>query len=241
MRPMNAKMGNRKDRVIVALDLPGYDHAAKMVELLGGLVTYYKVGLELFIRDGSRTLDMLAAAGKNVFLDLKLHDIPNTVGRSVDSITAAGPVSLTTLHTMGGYEMMNRAREAVDVSGSELKLLGVTILTSIDEDTLREDLQIGHSIPKLVRNLAMVAGRAGLHGVVASALELAMLREYFPDDFIIVTPGIRPAWAAKGDQKRVVTPREAFDRGASYIVIGRPITGADDPPAAMKRLIDELG
>lgn len=237
---MNNGAEKRSERVIIALDLPGYDSAAAMVESLGESAVYYKVGLELFIRDGRRVLDMLESAGKKVFLDLKLHDIPNTVARSVDSIISAGAAAMTTLHTMGGFEMMRRAREAVDNSGDGLKLLGVTVLTSIDEDTLRDNLSIKDSIPKLVRNLATVAGRAGLHGVVASALELSLLREHFTDQFIIVTPGIRPSWAAKDDQKRVVTPKEAFDRGASYIVIGRPVTADTSPPDAFKRLTDEL-
>jgi orotidine-5'-phosphate decarboxylase len=241
MRDMNLAEESLRGRVIVALDLPGYDAAVAMVDALGGLVTFYKVGLELYTRDGGRVLEMLRGAGKRVFLDLKLHDIPNTVGRAVGSI-AAKDVSLTTLHASGGFEMMRAAREAADAARPDggLRLVGVTVLTSINEDTLRNDLLIPHSIPKLVAHLAGVAKRAGLHGVVASALELSLLREHFGEEFIVVTPGVRPAGADAGDQKRVVTPREAFDRGATYIVIGRPVTGAANPADAMKRILDEI-
>jgi len=237
---MNIGESAPAERIIIALDLPGYDEAAHMVDRLGEDVKFYKVGLELFLRAGERILDLLKEAGKEIFLDLKLHDIPNTVGRAVDAI-AARDVSLTTLHTMGGFEMMSAAAaSAGPVPGRRPGLLGVTVLTSVDEDTLRDDLQIQESIPKMVRGLATVAQRAGLDGVVASALELSLLREHFPDDFLVVTPGIRPRWAAKDDQKRVVTPRDAFREGASYIVIGRPVTGAGDPAGAFRKIVDEV-
>lgn len=241
MRDMNLSNESLRDRIIVALDLPGYDAAAAMTEKLGDLVTFYKVGLELYTRDGERVLEMLRQAGKRVFLDLKLHDIPNTVARAVDSIATKG-ASLTTLHTSGGAEMMRAARAAADKScpDGSLRLVGVTVLTSINEETLRNDLLMQHSIPKMVAHLAGVAKSAGLHGVVASALELSLLREHFGGEFIVVTPGVRPAGADVGDQKRVVTPKEAFDRGASYIVVGRPVTGAADPADAVKRIHDEV-
>ncbi len=230
-----------RERVIIALDLPGYDAAAKMIEMLGDSVSFYKVGFELYIRDGERVLDLLRKAGKQFFLDLKLHDIPNTVGRAVDSIATKG-ASLTTIHTSGGFAMMRAAREAADASHTEgkLRLLGVTVLTSIDENTLRDDLLISHSIPKMVAHLAGVAQRAGLHGVVASALELSLLRERFGDDFLVVTPGVRPSGTDIGDQKRVVTPREAFSRGATYIVVGRPVTASKDPVGAVNGIYDEV-
>ncbi|MFA6450619.1 MAG: orotidine-5'-phosphate decarboxylase [bacterium] len=242
MRDMKNGKEQLNDRVIVALDLPGYDAAEAMVEKLGDLVSFYKVGFELYIRDGERVLELLRSAGKSAFLDLKLHDIPNTVNRAVGSIATKG-ASLTTLHTAGGYDMMRAARDAADAAGDAaggLRLIGVTVLTSINEETLRNDMLIESSIPKLVVHLAGVAKRAGLHGVVASALELALLREHFGDDFLVVTPGVRPAGDDVGDQKRIVTPKEAFDRGASYIVVGRPITAAADPAAAAKRIQDEI-
>jgi orotidine-5'-phosphate decarboxylase len=206
MRDMNLAEESLRGRVIVALDLPGYDAAAAMVDALGGLVSFYKVGLELYTRDGGRVLEMLRGAGKRVFLDLKLHDIPNTVGRAVGSI-AAKDVSLTTLHASGGFEMMRAAREAAAAArpDSGLRLVGVTVLTSINEDTLRNDLLIPHSIPKLVVHLAGVAKRAGLHGVVASALELSLLREHFGEEFIVVTPGVRPAGARRSTAARAIS------------------------------------
>ncbi len=241
MRWMKIGVDDICKRVIVALDLPGYDAAAAMVETLGESVLFYKVGFELYIKDGERVLDLLRKAGKRIFLDLKLHDIPNTVSRAVGSIATKG-ASLTTIHTSGGFSMMRAAREAADAAGTggEPRLLGVTVLTSMDENTLRDDLLIGHSIPKMVAHLAAVAQRAGLHGVVASALELSLLREHFSDDFLVVTPGVRPAGSDTGDQKRVVTPREAFSRGASYIVVGRPVTAAKEPLAAMHGILNEI-
>ncbi len=226
------------DRVIIALDVPGYDEAAAMTEKLGDLASFYKVGLELYIRDGERALEMLRAAGKRVFLDLKLHDIPNTVAKAVESIKTKG-ASLTTLHAGGGGEMMRAASAALG-DGGGLRLLGVTVLTSIDERTLREDIGTQISIPSLVSKWAALARECGLQGVVASALELSLLREKLDESFLIVTPGIRPAGGDVADQKRVVTPKQAFERGASYIVVGRPVTAAADPADAMRRILDEI-
>ena len=236
IRKMKSTGKSYKDRTIVALDTPSYDAAAAIVEKIGDNISFYKVGLELYTADGERVLDLLRAAGKEIFLDLKLHDIPNTVGRAVSSI-AKKKVALTTLHTSGGLEMMKAAAAACE---SPLKILGVTILTSINEETLRNDVLNERSIPTLVSHLAGKAKEAGLHGVVASALELSLLREKLGDDFLIVTPGIRPAGSDIADQKRVVTPKEAFKRGASYIVVGRPITGASDPSDAARRIIDDI-
>lgn len=236
---MNDFAADRAGRIIVALDMPDYDSAARLVESLGDSVSFYKVGFEMYIRDGDRMLELLRGAGKEIFLDLKLHDIPNTVARAVESI-ATKNVSLTTLHTMGGFEMMAAAAEARRNAGSKARLLGVTVLTSINENALREDLHIQDSIPRMVRALAEAASKAGIDGVVASPLELSLLREHFSEEFLVVTPGIRPEWAAAGDQKRVMTPKEAFDRGASYIVIGRPVTAHPDPAEAVRRIHDEI-
>lgn len=230
----------RADRIIIALDLTGYDAAASMVDTLGDHVSFYKVGFEMFIRDGERILSFLKKAGKEIFLDLKLHDIPNTVKRSVEGICEKG-VGLTTLHTMGGFEMMSAAAEARDnCSDGGTRLLGVTVLTSMSESALHEDLKVQETLPGMVKGLATVARRAGLNGVVASAQELPVLREHLPEDFLIVTPGIRPSWAETGDQKRVVTPGKAFDMGASYLVIGRPVTEHKNPAEAIQKIHDEL-
>jgi len=227
------------NRIIVALDTPGYDSAKKLVEQLGDIISFYKVGLELFISDGDRVLDMLKELNKRIFLDLKLHDIPNTVKRAVSSISAKG-VSLATCHTSGGFDMMKAAADSAQENDTELDLIGVTVLTSINEDILRQELLNQTSIPKMVVHLAGLARDAGLKGIVASALELPLLREHFDNDFLIVTPGIRPSGSDIGDQKRVVTPKQAFDNGASYIVVGRPINAASNPYDAASKIIDEI-
>jgi len=230
-----------RDRIIIALDVATADEAAAMVERLGDGAVFYKVGLELYTAAGDAVLDMLRAAGKKIFLDLKLFDIPNTVKRAAQAIAKKG-VAVTTLHTLGGKEMMRAARAGIDESGQAEKPLavGVTILTSIDEETMRRDLLIERSIPVMVRSLAQSAKDAGLDGVVASPLELSLLREHFDESFVVITPGIRPSWAAAGDQKRILTPKDAFERGASFIVIGRPVTGAESPADALKKIHDEI-
>ena len=229
------------ERVIVALDVPDADGAAKLIEKLGDEAVYYKVGLELFTAAGDAVLGLLRDAGKRVFLDLKFFDIPNTVERACRSAAARG-AAMTNVHALGGEAMMRAARAGVDAAGAAHPplLIAVTILTSIDEDMLRQQLHTQKSIPFFVRELARSASACGLDGVVASGLELPLLREHFGDEFVIVTPGIRPEWAAAGDQKRILTPRDAFARGASYIVIGRPVTAAPDPAAAFRRIIDEI-
>ena len=233
-------MGDFRDRVIVALDAPGRDDALRIVEALGDDGVFYKVGLELFISAGAGIVDALRVAGKRVFVDLKLFDIPNTVKGAAAAVARLG-ADLATVHALGGAAMMQAARAGAAAAGGNTRLLGVTILTSLDEETLRTQLHIPRSIPFLVPDLAARAREAGLHGVVASGLELPLLREHFGDDFLVVTPGIRPAGGDAGDQKRVLTPGRAFARGASYIVVGRPVTGAQDPRAAFLSLVDQAG
>jgi len=226
--------------VIVALDAPGRDQALRLVEAIGDHGVFYKVGLELYIAAGDAVLADLRAAGKKVFLDLKLFDIPNTVRGAAGCVAGKG-AALATVHALGGAAMMRAAREGADAAGGQTRLLGVTILTSLDEETLRSELHIQRSIPFLVPDLALRARAAGLDGVVASGLELPLLRERLGDEFLIVTPGIRPAGGDVADQKRVLTPRQAFERGASYIVVGRPITGAPDPRAAFLDIVEQAG
>lgn len=231
-------MPDMRERVIIALDAPTRDQALRMVEAVGDDGVFYKVGLELYIAAGDAVLADLRAMGKQVFLDLKLFDIPNTVQGAAASVARKG-VALATVHALGGAAMLQAARRGADQAGGAVKLLGVTILTSLDEETLRTELHIPRSIPFLVPDLAQRARASGLDGVVASGLELPLLREHFGDDFLIVTPGIRPAGGDVADQKRVLTPREAFARGASYIVVGRPVTGAPDPRAAFLEIADQ--
>lgn len=236
---MNAMALTPEERVIVALDVPDAAGAAALVEKLGPEVVYYKVGLELFTAAGDAVLALLRDAGKRVFLDLKFFDIPNTVERACRSAAARG-AAMTNVHALGGEAMMRAARAGVNTAAQPPLLIAVTILTSMNEEMLRSQLHTQKSIPFFVRELAKSAAACGLDGVVASGLELPLLREHFGDEFVIVTPGIRPEWAAAGDQKRILTPREAFERGASYIVVGRPVTAAPDPADAFRRIIDEI-
>jgi orotidine-5'-phosphate decarboxylase len=213
-----------KSKLIVALDVDNFDRAAALVERLGDSVETYKVGSQLFTRVGPKIVECLAARGRRCFLDLKFHDIPNTVAKAVES-AAALRVAMLTVHTIGGAEML---RAAASVPNHPL-LLGVTVLTSVAGDVADE----------VVRR-ARLAADCGLEGVVASPHEIGLIRKNVGDKIQIVTPGIRPAWASADDQKRMMTPREAIVAGASYIVVGRPILAASDPIAAANRVIEEM-
>lgn len=233
-----------REKIIIALDEPVLERALAMVDAVGADGVFYKVGAGLFAAEGARILDALKERGKRIFLDVKYHDIPHAVAAAARAVTLRG-VDMFTIHTSGGAEMMAACRKAVDTAASETgakppAILGVTILTSLNEEALRGQLLNETPIPRLVPHLAAAARAARVDGVVASPLEAALLRERNPEPFLIVTPGIRPAWAAMGDQKRALPPADAFARGASMIVVGRPITGADDPAAALARLIGEV-
>lgn len=231
---------DEREKVIIALDEPEFEAAVGVVDALGEAGAFYKVGAGLFAKEGGRILDALKERGKKVFLDVKLHDIPHAAAAAGRALAGRG-VDMFTVHASGGREMVAACRKAVDgAAGAKAPVvLGVTVLTSIDEDMLREQLLNETPIPRLVPHLAGVAKEAGADGVVASPLEAALLRERYPEPFVIVTPGIRPEWAAGGDQRRTLSPGEAFRRGASHIVVGRPVTAADDPAAALKRIFDE--
>ena len=223
--------------VIVALDYPSTDEALALVEQLGEPATFYKVGLELYTRCGPSFVESLAGLGKRVFLDLKLHDIPNTVERAVRSAAELG-ADLLTVHTAGGGTMLEAAAEA---SGPDMRILGVTLLTSLTPTELEAvwGREI-RSIREEVGRLTDLAVACGLDGVVASALEASWVRNRVEQDFLLVTPGVRPAGGDVGDQKRVATPAEAVSAGSDYLVIGRPITQADDPSVAFAALLAEL-
>jgi orotidine-5'-phosphate decarboxylase len=213
-----------KSKLIVALDVESFQDAVALVQVTRDLVDIFKVGSQLFTRVGPRIIEFLNEHGKECFLDLKFHDIPNTVARAVES-AAALRVRLLTLHTCGGAEML----EAAAAVPNHPLLLGVTVLTSVGGDVQVEVLR-----------LAKLAKTYGLNGVIASPHEIHMLREALGKDFLIVTPGIRPSWAEAGDQKRVMTPAEAVTAGASYIVVGRPIIAANDPAQAARRILEEM-
>ncbi|NPV71945.1 MAG: orotidine-5'-phosphate decarboxylase [Firmicutes bacterium] len=228
--------------VIVALDLPDRDSALRMVDRLRDYVDLYKVGMELFYSEGSRFVRELTSREAKVFLDLKFHDIPNTVASAVRQLARLRPAMMT-VHAPGGFEMLRQASRAVgeagSVNGSKPILLAITLLTSIDEKTLREDLMVAESPLEYVVNMARVSQASGIDGVVASPREAERIREVCGRDLLIVTPGIRPSWFGHGDQKRVATPSQAIRAGADYIVVGRPIIESPDPVDAARRIIDE--
>jgi orotidine-5'-phosphate decarboxylase len=227
---------NARDRLIVALDVPKPDDARALVDRLAGHVGLFKVGSQIFTLAGPVLVREIVARGQRVFLDLKFHDIPNTVAGAVASASRLG-VSLVDVHGLGGRAMMEAAAGALPAMGT--RLLAVTILTSHDEETL-DEIGVNGSMAESVRRLALLAKEAGADGVVASPHEVAIVREACGSGFLIVTPGIRPAGAAPGDQARAATPTAALAAGADYLVVGRPITAAADPAAAADAIVDEM-
>jgi orotidine-5'-phosphate decarboxylase len=227
------------EKIIVALDRPTLTQAEELLKALAGEISYFKIGKELFTAAGPESVRLVKKYGGKVFLDLKFHDIPNTVAGAVKSAVSLG-VEMLNFHSSGGLKMMQAAVEAAKESDTHPILLGVTVLTSIDEKTLRNELRVEHTPAEQVLHLARLCKQAGVNGVVSSAREIKVIRENLGQDFKIVTPGIRPEWARTGDQKRVMTPREAIDAGADYLVIGRPITAAENPAEAARKIIDEI-
>ena len=232
-----------RDRIIIALDVQTKEEGIALVSKLKGARTF-KVGLELFTAEGPALFKKLKALRKDVFLDLKLHDIPNTVAGAVQSAFRHG-VQMMTIHTSGGREMMAKAAETARQISGELNrpkpvLLGVTVLTSLKDSELAE-VGVTGDVASQVLRLAGLAKAAGLDGVVCSPQEIEALRKEFGRELVIVTPGIRPPWAAAQDQKRILTPAEAVAKGADFLVIGRPITGAASPEEAFLRIVEELG
>ncbi|BBA69960.1 orotidine-5'-phosphate decarboxylase [Geobacter sulfurreducens] len=230
-----------REKIIFALDSNEFAHVQYWAETLSDRVGMFKVGKQLFTACGPATVRMIQKFGGEVFLDLKFHDIPNTVAMASLEAARLG-VKLFNLHALGGYEMMARTVEALDKEfkgGERAKVLAVTILTSSTEETLR---QVGIELPveEMVVRLATLARKAGIDGVVASPREIPLIREACGPDFLIVTPGVRPAFAALNDQKRVMTPAEAVRAGGDYLVIGRPIGDAPDPAGAAEMILDEI-
>jgi orotidine-5'-phosphate decarboxylase len=223
-----------RERVIVALDVPDLSGLRAFLDRLDGRPAFYKVGLELFVAEGVRAVEAVKAAGGRVFLDLKLHDIPETVGRAVASAAALG-VELLTVHTAGGGEMLRRA---ADAAAGKVKILGVTVLTSLTADDLRAD-GIGGTVAEAVGRRARVAAAAGIGGLVCSPHEVAEARAAAPG-LLLVVPGVRPAGAALGDQKRVATPAATVAAGADHLVVGRPIRDAASPAEAFTAIVREI-
>lgn len=226
-------------KIIVALDVPGRAEALTLAKALQGSGCWFKVGLELYAYTGPTIIQELKEMGFPIFLDLKLHDIPTTVERAIRGFVQHG-ADMINVHCSGGYEMMARAAEAVRETGSRLKsvpkVIGVTVLTSMSEEQFKQEMGVQRPLTEHVLELAKLAEKAGLDGVVASAKEARELRRITSPDFIIVTPGIRPAWSETNDQARVLTPQQAIEEGSSYLVVGRPITRAEDPRQALERL-----
>jgi orotidine-5'-phosphate decarboxylase len=227
---------NPRDRLIVALDVPKAEAARALVDRLAGHVGMFKVGSQLFTAAGPDLVHEIVGHREKVFLDLKFHDIPNTVAGAVASASRLG-VSFVDVHGLGGRAMMEAGVGALPAMGT--RLLAITILTSHDEESLGE-IGVNGSMAESVRRLAQLAKEAGTDGVVASPHEVALVREACGADFLIVTPGIRPAGAAVGDQARAATPAAALAAGADYVVVGRPITEAADPAAAADAIVREM-
>lgn len=229
-----------KDRLIFALDVETLPAAEELAARLAGVVTRLKVGLELFIAAGPPAVRAMAATGARVMLDLKLHDIPQTVANATARACALD-ADLLTIHTSGGRRMMEAAAQAARAAGGRTKLLGVTVLTSMEAKDLAE-VGVAGEVAALVRQRALLARDSGLDGVVASPQEAALIRAAVGEGFLIVTPGVRPASGAGGDdQRRVATPAAALRAGADMIVVGRPIKDAPDPRAAAAAIVAELG
>ena len=225
----------KNERIIVPLDVAGVDEAISLIKLLPQ-VSFWKVGLELFIAGGSYILPYLKEQGKLIFLDLKLHDIPNTMAGACRSVLKY-EVDLLTLHAVAGDAAMRASVKAIQDTLNPPKLLGVTVLTSLTA----QDLAVALSIPEYVLSLALLSKESGLDGSICSPLEVKQLRSVCGSDFLLVCPGVRPTWSLQEDQKRTLTPLEAIQAGADYLVVGRPITSAKDPVAAWYKLEEELG
>jgi orotidine-5'-phosphate decarboxylase len=225
-----------KDKIIVPLDVPTAEGARELIKAIGGSVGLFKVGNQLFTSVGPAIVEEVQASGSRVFLDLKFHDIPNTVRRAVESACALG-VDMLTIHLSGGREMCEAA--VVGRGISRVLILGVTVLTSLNDEALTE-VGFRNSVEDEVLLLADLAKNIGITGLIASPQEVVVLRERFGSLFTTVIPGIRPSWSEAGDQKRIMTPRQAVQAGADYLVIGRPITASPDPQAAVQHIIEEL-
>lgn len=228
------------ERLIVALDVNDFKTAKEKVEALDDKVSFYKVGVQLFTSVGPDIVKYLKDKDKKVFLDLKLHDIPNVVSKTV-GVAAMMGVNMITIHTLGGFEVMEASQKmSWAPNGEQVILLGVTILTSLDQAFLNDFLGVNKSIDEEIIQLSMLAKSAGIAGVIASPLEISKIKDACGKDFLVVTPGIRPKDFDTMDHARSATPEEAIKWGADYIVVGRPILSAEDPKGAAVKIIEEM-
>jgi len=231
-------MSQQNPKVIVALDYADASSALSLVNQLNPQLCGLKVGKELFTAAGPHLVESLVNKGFKVFLDLKFHDIPNTVAKACEAASRLG-VWMLNVHASGGLPMMQAAKEGVAKSGQQPLLIAVTVLTSMDQTTLNQ-IGVAGNLQDQVLNLAKLTKQAGLDGVVCSAQEAPILRQHLGADFCLVTPGIRPTDAKSDDQTRIVTPSQALALGASYLVVGRPITQAEDPLTALQAIVTEI-
>ncbi len=236
--------GKPNDRIILALDVPEYGYALEIVDKFKDYIDIFKVGLELFTVAGPSILREIHQRGKRVFLDLKFHDIPNTVSRAGVAAARLG-VFMFNVHASGGLDMMKKCSdEVVNVclreNLSRPRILAVTVLTSISGNVLKDEIGVQHSLRTHVRHLSGLALKAGLDGVVASGREAEVIRGHCGNGFLIVTPGIRPSWTQPDDQMRTMTPKEAICQGADYLVMGRAILNQGDPLKAIERIQREI-
>ena len=239
----HTSQNNPKDKIIFALDVEHFQEAQKWVTLLKDRVGIFKVGKQLFTHAGPKVIDMIRQKGQKAFLDLKFHDIPNTVARAGEEATKHH-VTMFNLHALGGFEMMKKTVDASRAAAKKLGIpkpliLAVTILTSMDEETMKE-VGIQGPVQEEVGRLALLSMKAGVDGVVASPQEISIIRKQCGEKFLIVTPGIRSPTDKKDDQKRTMSPKEAVAAGANYLVIGRPIKEAKDPLEAVQKIIEDI-
>jgi orotidine-5'-phosphate decarboxylase len=228
-------MTNAADKIIVALDVPTKKEALGLVEQLCKNIRFFKIGLQLFTAVGPKVVSEVLETGAKVFLDLKLYDIPNTVAHAVESAGNLG-IQMLTIHLSGGDAMV---RAAMAARPNNMSILGVTVLTSLDETAIRA-LGIHATVEEQVSRLAKMGVAAGIDGLVVSPHEIEVLRPQFGDDIKLVVPGIRPPWSETDDQKRVMTPRQALEAGADYLVIGRPIIAHKNPREAVAKILEEI-
>lgn len=233
-----------KEKLIVALDVDTKEQALSLVEKLWDSVGAFKIGMQLYNSEGPSIVKEIQDLGGKVFVDLKFHDIPNTVAQASKVISRLNTFMFN-VHAAGGYEMMKKAADSAKDVATDLNInkplaIAVTVLTSLSQEAFQNEVGIPNTIETQVVKWAKLAQSAGLDGVVASPQEIKAIREACGQDFVIVTPGVRPLWAAANDQKRVMTPEEAIRLGATYLVVGRPITASDNVKEAAKKIVDEM-
>ena len=231
-------MSKRDCKLILALDLPDRESALKILDGLRGKLEWVKIGLQMYLKYGADFVREVSGMGFKIFLDLKLFDIPNTVASAVESVSAL-PVSMLTIHASGGREMLRRAVESAAERNPELLILGVTVITSFDADSLAET-GVELDPEWQVEKLAKLAVDSGLKGLVCSPLEIESLRSILPEDTVLVTPGIRPSGSSADEQKRIMTPADAARAGSDFIVVGRPILKAENPAFAVSKILEEI-